>query len=299
MHMIRGTGLKGLGGITPVSEGLIRPMLSITRQELLAFLEEYGVDYVEDSSNSTDAFLRNRVRHHITPLLEKENPRFAENISRMALGLREDEALLEQMTDVREMSVEALRQMPPAQRSRVLSAFLRRCGVREPEKTHIALAESLVFSPKPSARADFPGGVCLIRRYGCLEKGQAAVSVPDAVLNCPGITQIPELGMRIICTPVACCSDGPEGFALPVRGQLRIRSREAGDSIRLSGGTKSIKKLFVDRKIPAHLRMSVPVVVDENGILGVCGIGANRERMTEGEGCIEIRFEKVEPGEML
>ena len=58
LHLVRGTGLKGLGGITPVGENLIRPMLLVTRQEVEAFLEEYCLKHIEDSSNSSDRFLR-------------------------------------------------------------------------------------------------------------------------------------------------------------------------------------------------------------------------------------------------
>ena len=73
MHLVRGTGLKGLGGITPVNGPLIRPMLEITRAEVMAFLEEYSIPFVEDSSNGGDDFLRNRLRHHVMPLLKQEN----------------------------------------------------------------------------------------------------------------------------------------------------------------------------------------------------------------------------------
>ncbi len=75
MHLIRGTGLQGLGGIRPMQGQLIRPMLRITRQEVLAFLEQWNLPHVEDSSNESDAFLRNRIRHHVMPLLYQENPR--------------------------------------------------------------------------------------------------------------------------------------------------------------------------------------------------------------------------------
>ena len=77
MHLLRGTGLKGLGGIAPKRNNLIRPLLSVTRQEVLAFLEEYSLPYREDSSNATDLFLRNRIRHHVVPLLKSENPKFS------------------------------------------------------------------------------------------------------------------------------------------------------------------------------------------------------------------------------
>ena len=89
MHLVRGTGLKGLGGIAPVMEKRIRPMLNITRSQVLAFLEEYHIPHVEDSSNETDAFLRNRLRHRVMPLLTQENPRLAENLSQLAQRLRQ------------------------------------------------------------------------------------------------------------------------------------------------------------------------------------------------------------------
>ena len=88
LHLVRGTGLKGLGGIAPVNGKYIRPMLDITRKQVLSFLADYHLSYVEDSSNAGDDFLRNRLRHHVMPLLRAENPRFAENTSRMAQRLR-------------------------------------------------------------------------------------------------------------------------------------------------------------------------------------------------------------------
>ena len=92
LHLVRGTGLKGLGAIAPVSGNVIRPMLSVTRSQVEAFLAEYHVDHIQDSSNDEDDFLRNRLRHHVLPLLKAENPRLAENMSAMALRLRQDEA---------------------------------------------------------------------------------------------------------------------------------------------------------------------------------------------------------------
>ena len=67
MHIVRGTGLKGLGGITPIHGQVIRPMLKVTRQDVESFLEEWCLDHIEDSSNETDAFLRNRIRHCDAP----------------------------------------------------------------------------------------------------------------------------------------------------------------------------------------------------------------------------------------
>ena len=298
MHMIRGTGLRGLGGITPVSPGLIRPLLTVTRPELLEFLREYGLTWVEDSSNGTDRFLRNRIRHDILPLLERENPRFVENTSAMALRLREDEQALS-VTGEEPLTVSALRRMPPAVRSRAMCAFLESCGVREPSSEHIDLLERLVFSDKPSARADFPGGVTVTRSYDTLQSSAACGVVPELILNSPGITELPGLGLRIRCEAGEAFVSEPYRVSLRVTGTLRIRPREAGDTLRLPGGTKSLKKLFIDKKIPAHRRMSVPVLADEEGLLGVCGFGADLRRRTDTGPWTEITFEQMEPSRML
>ena len=101
MHLVRGTGLKGLGGIAPVSGNVIRPMLSVTRQEVEAFCAEWCLNFITDSSNEGDDFLRNRLRHHVMPLLKQENPRLAENTSAMALRLRQDESCLGELSHFR------------------------------------------------------------------------------------------------------------------------------------------------------------------------------------------------------
>ena len=125
MHLLRGSGLKGLGAIAPFRDGIIRPMLSITREQLLVFLEEYHIQYRTDSSNLGDEFLRNRLRHHVMPLLLQENPRLAENLSAMALRLRLDEAALQELSAVEEpLLVSDLAQKSAAVRYRILEHFL-------------------------------------------------------------------------------------------------------------------------------------------------------------------------------
>ena len=293
MHLVRGTGLKGLGGISPVRGNLIRPMLGITRGEVMAFLEEYHLTFVEDSSNGTDAFLRNRLRHHVMPLLKAENPRLAENLSAMALDLREDEAALETMT-VWDMDVAVLRKLHPGVRSRSIAAFLKNNGVREPEARHLALVEALIFSDKPSASADLPGGVTVAREYGRLVVREEITALEPVTLPENGTVELPRLGLRVHCGPAEGVTDGPEGFAVVPQGNVILRCRKEGDSLRRSGGRKSLKKRFIDRKIPAAQRGLIPVVADDWGVLGVYGFGADLDRLGVG---VLIRFEKREKQE--
>lgn len=293
MHLVRGTGLKGLGGITPVHGNVIRPMLTVTRQEVEAFLDEWCLDHIEDSSNDSDAFLRNRIRRHVVPLLKQENPRLAENLSQMALRLREDENLLSCQANFETLpTVESIKTMHPAQRSRVLERFLKENGVREPEDIHIALTEALVFSEKPSARASLPGGITITRCYDRLEVLREDTALEMTVLTCPGEAALP--GLKVICQPADAVINTPDTFTVIPRGTITLRPRQSGDSIRLSGGTKSLKKLFIDRKIPASRRNTIPVVCDEQGILGVYSIGTNLDRAAETVPAVTIRFEITE-----
>lgn len=279
MHLVRGTGLKGLGGICPKRGKLIRPMLTVTRTQVLAFLESYHLQWVEDSSNAEDDFLRNRIRHGVMPLLRWENPQIAENLTETALRLRQDEAVLEALSPDTE-EVARLRKMDASCRSRALGKLLRRMGVPEPEAAHIALAERLVLSQNPSARADFPGGITLTREYGRLVKYQTPQSWGPVPLAPDGVTEIPALGIQIHCQPAQTPCFRYDAFTVQPHGPMVVRPRISGDEIRLHGGTKSLKKLFADRKIPVAQRQLVPVIADDLGVLGVGGIGANLARVT-------------------
>ena len=293
MHLIRGTGLKGLGGITPVHGRIIRPMLTVTRAEVEAFLEEWCLPHIEDSSNRSDAFLRNRIRHHVMPLLTEENPKIAANLSQMALRLREDADFLSLQSNFETLpTVASLKKMHSAQRSRALENFLKQNGVKEPNDTDIAKAEALVFSDRPSARTVFHGGVTITRNYDRLEVLQSRTALDEIPLACPGEAFLP--GLRITCTPASEIVNTPDTFTVFPTGGILLRSRATGDTIRLSGGTRSLKRVFVDRKIPAAQRPQLPVVCDEQGILGVYSIGVNLDRAATELPAVTIRFEKTE-----
>ena len=276
MHLLRGTGLKGLGGIAPVNGPLIRPMLNITRQEVEAFLLEYALPNREDSSNASDDFLRNRVRHHVMPLLRSENPGVSLSLSATAQRLRQDEEYLRSRLEPELPVVSRLRSMPQSLQSRYLERFLKENGVPEPEQAHIDAARGLLYSDKPSARLDFPGGRMLARDYDRLRVLTPAQPPEEGIVSVPGTTALPQWGIRVTC------GETPNGgFGVKPQGTLRVRSRKAGDEIRLSGGTKSIKKLMIDRKISAPLRDKIPILADEKGVLWAGFFGRNLQRAEE------------------
>lgn len=274
MRLIRGTGLKGLGAIAPVSGNVIRPMLTVTRDDVEAFLEEYALPHVEDSSNGTDDFLRNRIRHGILPLMRAENPRIGENLSAMALLLRQDEACLQAMIPEEQVpDVSRLKAMEPALRRRALERFLKAQGVREPEQIHILQAEQLLYHWSPSAAMQFPGGVTIGRQYDRLVRLECAPELPETRLSVPGETCIG--GKRFVSEYATDLEERPDSVLVCPVGVLTVRSRRSGDTMRLPGGTRSLKKMYIDRKIPASHRAAVPVLADDRGVLAVFGIGTD------------------------
>ena len=287
MHLIRGTGLKGLGGITPVRDNLIRPMLTVTRRDVLQFLEQEQISWMNDSSNETDAFLRNRIRHHVMPLLREENPSLSENLSQTALQLRRDEAILDGLSKP-VTDVNALRKMESALLNRSLGKLLLHFGVKEPERIHIEQLQKILFSETPSAYGEFPGGILVGRQYDRLVKLEHLPDLGEYPLQCPGETEIPELGLKVLCKAL---SEESSGYPVRTSGNLILRSRREGDRITLPGGTTALKKLFIAKKIPAGQRNRIPVIADDEGIVLVVGIGPNRNRLEAPDW--EIRIEKL------
>lgn len=94
MNLCRGAGLRGLTGIPPVRDNLIRPLLRTERREISAFLSDNAIPYIEDSSNSGDDYTRNRIRHHVIPALKDNYPALLAALGRTSELLREDENCL-------------------------------------------------------------------------------------------------------------------------------------------------------------------------------------------------------------
>lgn len=311
LHLLRGTSLDGLCGIPPRRGLIVRPMLPVTRAEVLRYLEEYHLPHVEDSSNGSDEFLRNRLRHRVLPELMAENPAFCENTVSLTTRLRRDRDYLadQALTALARcragggLSCGALRGLDPALRSRVLSLYLQEGGLSQPESGHIRLAERLLFSPDPSARGNFPGRLLLRREYDRLTWRPVSGAFTPVVLAVPGVTEVTELGLTVTCeyiiAPPVPKSTGDHFLLDPgtLSGSIVLRPRQPGDRLSRPGGTKSLKALFIDRKISALERDRIPVLADDRGILGVYSIGPDQSRYAmEGRPALSIVITVTERG---
>jgi len=100
INLARGTGTNGMSGIPPVRDKVIRPLLHTSREEIMAFISERGISYVEDSTNSLDLYTRNMVRRNIIPLMIEINPRFNEAASTASILFRADEEFIADIADL-------------------------------------------------------------------------------------------------------------------------------------------------------------------------------------------------------
>jgi tRNA(Ile)-lysidine synthase len=130
LNLVRGTGLRGFCGIPPVRDNIIRPLIEVTRAEILAYLEEKGADYITDESNFSDEFTRNNLRLNVIPLLEKINPSLTGSVTRMCESLRHDEEYLHGLAEINDTcDADLLIQMPTAIKNRIISRLLSKNNI--------------------------------------------------------------------------------------------------------------------------------------------------------------------------
>ena len=198
---------------------------------------------------------------------------------------------------------DALRAEPDAVRTRAVRAMLQSIHIPKLSHAHIEAVDRLLFTDDPSARVSLPSSWEARREYDrlCLARtADAGTFVPVPLI--PGKTiRIPELGLKIRCEFTKnFAKNRPGTFTFACRcdmigaiNGLVVRPRRSGDALRLPGGTKTLKKWFIDRKVPAAQRGLVPVFADDSGVLAVYGLGQNLDcRAAEGEPAILFDIEK-------
>lgn len=315
LHLLRGSGLRGLCGIPPKRGKIIRPLLSVTREQLEAFLLEEGIGWVEDSSNSLPDCLRNRLRHQVMPLLRAENPRLSVRLTEQSALLRADDALLDSCAssllrsalrdaDTPLWHCPTLAAAQDALQKRALRLLLRDYLPQDAALTHIRSLQSLLTAPSPSASISLPNGLTALRRYDCLTISRAAPpAFPVTQLKIPGETRIETLGLRILCKfeeKYKNFSNTPFHFAVKYdmisQSILFVRPRRVGDRISTPGGhTTTLKKHFIEQRIPRDLRDRIPVLATNETVLAVGGIGVNPlYSAAAGEPAVIIHIEKEE-----
>lgn len=304
-NLSRGSGALGLAGIPPRRGAIIRPLLNVTRAEIEAYLEEHSLPHVEDSTNQSDDYTRNLIRHRIMPLMEQLNPRFTEAAARTAELMRRDEEALRQLTDrfagenMEEdecVSIEALLAAPVAVSSRYLRSWMPGLSME-----HVDMI--LDFCREPGyGELDVP------RRRLCRDGGKLYFYVPkyipiqDRPMEPGKFVWMPERGLWIESEIVKYNGEVNDLFKTSyikyeiMGSDVVIGARRPGDSMRPAGRhcTKSLKQLFTEQNIPSLRRDCIPVIRDEHGILMVHGMAMDERAVPKpGDTALKINFSKI------
>jgi len=307
LHLLRGTGLRGLGGIPIRRDRIIRPLLCCTRAEIEALLQRERLPHMEDGSNAEDDCLRNRLRHRVLPLLREENPALSRTLGRTAALLREEDAFLSRLAAQAEAECRAeggwscarLLALDPVLRRRVLLGLLTELGLENPALAYVEAIERLLAAA-PSAAAALPGGWVAQRSYDLLgfSRAEALPTLRETPLSLHGDTVLPDGLGRISCRVTKNLKNFKKNlttFALKydmiATLELHVRGRRSGDRLTLSGGSKSVKALMIDRKLPARLRNAVPVLSAAGQPIAVFGVGANPAWLAnDGEDAVVLEY---------
>jgi tRNA(Ile)-lysidine synthase len=284
MRMIRGTGPRGLGGIACRRPPFIRPMLEVTREEVGRYLARHRLSPVIDPTNATDHFLRNRIRHRVLPLLERENPKVIDALCRLARSCREEDEALDQQARVilgracaresRALDAAELKDLPRGILHRVLR--LKYEEVAGPwvqlGRQHLEAIAQLLGSPAGTRGIDLPGGTRVERQYDRLcwhrSSARAAAVFEPVDLVGPGVVALSD-GRSLLLEVVA-----GGGLDLgQVRFPLHARPPLPGDRIAIDGGhTRKVARVLMDAKIPRDSRRHVPVVLYRDVVVMIAGV---------------------------
>lgn len=307
LNFTRGTGLKGLTGIPPVRGEIVRPLINCTREEVEAYCHERGISFVVDSTNLIPEHSRNKIRLEVVPVLRRINPSFYETAAGSMQTLKEDEEYLaalcrdyEDTQGKKALDICNLLSIQPALRRRVIQNFVKKYGLLFDRK-RLILIEYLIR--KGRGAVSISGGYAAKVKDGKLVI-QPPFFKPHPVfqkLNIRGKTFFRSflvLHAKIVQNSTQIFKNLDTNNALDcskVKGSLILRSRLDGDKIRLQkrGGTKSLKKLFNEAKIPPEQRDNIPVIADEEGVVWVCGFGIS-ERAAASDDAPEILTIEVE-----
>ena len=284
-HLVRGTGPEGLSGIPPVRDVIVRPLLCLQRQEIEAYLMENGISYVEDSSNASDAYSRNRLRHHVLPELKEINAFYG------FIGENYDGTFL---------SASRLCALDRAVSSRVI----RLLCPKSLERKHVDAILSAASRTERSV-IEVPGAKLVIEQ-GKIRFGEEKIlSLPDTELIPGESVVLTEAGIRVH-TEILVYHEKVHGLFKPfsfkcdqIYGRVFLTSRREGDEIRLYGRncTKSVRKLFAEAGYTQQERAMTPVLRDDRGVLAVVGLGiAERTVPREGDSVYQITVEKWNGG---
>ena len=304
-NLTRGSGALGLRGIPARRDNIIRPLLGVSREQIEQYLAENGIGHIEDSTNGSDDYSRNLIRHKVMPVLRQINPALSEAAGRTAELLGRDEDCLSSLaSDFVEknfrggsLPAKELCALHPAIASRVLRQLLGTGLTMEQTDAALRLCRGTGVRS-----LDITG-----RRLVC-DQGRLYLTAQESVTLkvravIPGtVTDLPEAGLRM---SAEFTEYGEEINGLfktyyikyeNIDSAVICTGRRPGDRMRPLGRgcTKSLKSLFMEAGFSQNQRDTAPVIRDDKGILAVCGIAVDeRAAPKTGDRALKISFSEI------
>ena len=278
LHLFRGAGMKGLCGIPPVRGIIVRPLLETGRNQINEYIAVNRVPFVEDISNFSTEFTRNRLRLEVLPLLEEIFPGCAGRVADTGALLREEYAHLDK--EAQRLLPEAengemvlppllLEQQDVAVRRRLVKLMGERLGA-ELSRRHV----DAVLDLENGGYLDLPGSVCAVRQAGELFLRKTPDSPPPMVL------QMGEQiwgGWRI---QVRLCygeeTETPYSLVLNTKAwPLTIAAWDGRGRLTVKNGSRSMKRLFADKGIPVAMRKEHPALFVDGKLAAAFGVAVD------------------------
>lgn len=293
MHLLRGSGSDGLAGMRPRRGNRIRPLLCASRQDVLRYLEEKGLEPRWDETNFHADAARNRVRLELLPALRRYSPSVDDALCRLADAeaeivdfLRQSaDAVWETVAERRDGTVCLRREAYGAQPVAVRKALLRRLaeeiGLRQSLfHSHYEALDAFCCSGETGKRLALPQNKTAECRYGEVlfrDGAEAPAKWEETELSLSGTTRIEAVGLTICASPWkpgTAISDAEAVVDVDALQQpLIVRRRRDGDSFRLEGGGRQkVKELLIDKKVPRALRDRVPIFTAGGEIFWIGGV---------------------------
>lgn len=288
-NLCRGTGMKGVCGIPTVRDKIIRPLLLCTREEIEGYCEENGLSFVTDSTNLSDEYTRNRIRHKILPEMAEINSNALGNINNFSLVARDveeylciqsEKALEQAFIKTNTYDATVLSDLHKAVLSRCIAVAFNEFSGMTLDREKINLVLSLI---KQGGRAQLYGNSYVEVVKGKLRFfNQKSDKVDDGInvksfdekylfngfqISFSEITEnLKFINKKLLDNLIDCDK---------IVGKLCIRSRMEGDTFRLRNrvGTKSLKKLFNERNVSVETRNVLPIISDDEGIVWIYSVG--------------------------
>jgi len=293
MRLTRGSSGKARAGIPfsrPFQQGIIfRPFLCMTKDEIRQYCQKNHLTPRLDPSNEKDVYSRNRFRKQVLPFLKMENSHVHEHFQRLSEELESDENFLQELavqqlntvvtqSEEGKMTIDIKRflGMPLPLQRRGIQLILNYLYKEKPASLsaiHIDGVLTLIHHQEPSGKLDFPNGLKVIRSYGQLSfQFRLNTAEPYYLeINELGTVMLPNgRGIKIeyVEKSIPDCPTSAAYFnADHIHWPIIIRTRKQGDRMTLKGiqGSKKIKDIFIDQKVPIKERDSWPVITDREG----------------------------------